>query len=135
MLFSILTITGGLIAASTLLIAKKPDAKQLFDKVAPYQGGLGIALLAFGVYHLVINVLPNIGGLIQMPLTAAIVFTGLALDIFIGFLLGYGLISSWTSKNEAAAEKSKATFAKLVRVQVPMGLAAIAVGTLNMIGF
>lgn len=44
-LFPILTIAGGLIAASSFLIAKKPDAKRLFEKVAPYQGMIGLAML------------------------------------------------------------------------------------------
>ena len=135
MLFAILTIVGGLIAASSLVIAKNPNAGQLYAKIAPYQGFLGIALLGYGIYHLVIHVVPHLSALMGAPLTAALVISGLVLDILIGFLLGFGLISKWTAKSEAATEKTKATLARLVPIQVPMGLAAVVVGSLNLIGF
>lgn len=134
MLFAILTIAGGLIASSSLLVLKKPNLQPAFAKVMPYQGGLGIALLAFGLYHLVFRVLPNIDGLLSMPLTGALVIGGVALDIAIGLLLGFGLIRTWIAQG-ASAEKGAAFVARLARVQVPLGLAAIGVGVLNLVGF
>ena len=46
MLLSILTIAGGLIASSSLIELKNPSTRPWFEKVAPFQGGLGVALLA-----------------------------------------------------------------------------------------
>ena len=135
MLFAILTIVGGLIAASSLIIAKTPNSRQLFDKIAPYQGFLGVGLLGFGLFHLIFRVMPNFGVLMQVPLTGGLLIAGLALDILIGFLLGYGLVSRWLSRSNTAAAKGQAALAKLVPVQVPMGLAAVCVGVLLLIGF
>ena len=122
-LFPILTIVGGLIAASSLLIAKKPDATELFAKVAPYQGMIGIGMLVLGVLW-TLQVLPNLGAILKAaPLSGVITIATLAGTILVGFLLGYGLISKFAlSKNEAAQEKGAAVLAKIARVQVPLGL-------------
>lgn len=135
MLFAILTIFGGLVAASSTIIARSPKSRQLFDSVAPYQGVLGLGLLGFGVYHLVFGLLPNLTALLQMPITMGLVTAGLALDISIGFALGFGLIRSWVSRSANAREKADRARARLVRIQVPLGISAVAVGALLLLGF
>lgn len=122
-LFPILAIVGGLIAASSFLIAKKPDAKELFDKMAPYQGFVGVGMLVLGVLWL-LQVLPHIAGILKAaPLSGAVTIATLVGTILVGFLLGYGLISKFVlSKNEAAAEKGAEALAKIAKVQVPLGL-------------
>ena len=42
MLSAIIAILGGILAASSLIIAKKPNAKELIDKLTPYQGWIGL---------------------------------------------------------------------------------------------
>lgn len=135
MLYAILTICGGVVAASSLIVARKPNAKDLFDKVAPYQGALGLGLVAVGVLWL-LRVLPHIGGLMAAaPLSGGLTVAAIALDLLIGFTLGFGLISKLLlAKNEPAKARGKEILAKLVPVQVPLGLAATAVGTLCVIG-
>jgi hypothetical protein len=44
MLAGLITIAGGILAASALIIARKPNAKQLVDKITPYQGWIGIVM-------------------------------------------------------------------------------------------
>ena len=133
MLYPILVIVGGLIAASSFIIAKKPDAKELFDKVAPYQGFVGIGMLVIGVLWL-LQVLPHIAAIMKAaPVTGAITIATLVGTILVGFLLGYGLLSKFVlSKNAAAQEKGAAALAKIAKVQVPLGLitAGLAVATI-----
>ncbi len=45
MITAIVAILGGLIAASGLIVAKKPNAKELLDKLTPYQGCVGFPFL------------------------------------------------------------------------------------------
>ena len=40
-----LLLVAGALAASSFIIAKKPDAKKAMDKIAPYQGIIGVVLL------------------------------------------------------------------------------------------
>jgi len=50
-------------------------------------------------------------------------------NLGVGFLLGFGLLSKWAlSKNDAALAKGQALRHRLVQVQIPLGVAAIAVG-------
>jgi hypothetical protein len=49
MSYALGTIIGGLIAASGLIIARRPDAQEWLDKVTPYQGCLGLGLFSWGL--------------------------------------------------------------------------------------
>ena len=41
----VLLLAGGLLGAANLIVAKKPNAKELIDKLTPYQGWIGVALV------------------------------------------------------------------------------------------
>ena len=116
---------GGILAASSLIVAKKPNAQELIDKLTPYQGWLGIGLFVYGIYD-VINGLGYmgtsfVGGLIW--LIAGIV------EFVLGFMLGFSLITKYAlSKNEQAMEKGQALRAKLAPFQGTLGLIAVITG-------
>ena len=91
MLSSIIAILGGLIAASSLIVSKKPNAQELLDKLTPYQGWIGAVLTFWGVWGIIQSFL-NIG---SIGLYWGI---GLAINVVeftVGFLLAYGLISKY----------------------------------------
>ncbi len=130
-MFPILTIVGGLITASALVVARKPGAQEIFRRIAPYQGFLGVGMLALGVLWLV-RWLPNL----SMSFTSvggALVLGMIVADILIGFLLGFGLLSNVIAKSEAAREKSAALMKRLTNVQVPLGVSAVAMGVLSFV--
>ena len=130
-MFPILTIVGGLITASPFIVARKPNAQQIFARLAPYQGFFGIGVLVLGVLWLV-RWLPNIG-LSFSSLHGMIVLAMIVANILIGFLMGFGLLSRLLAKSPAAKEKSEALVAKLTRVQIPLGIGAVALGVLSYI--
>lgn len=134
MSYAIATILGGVIAASSLIIARKPNARELLEKITPYQGWLGTGLFAYGIYWLVFFFLRNISAFTAAPLTMAVVGAMLVSGIGVGFLLGFGLISKYTlNKNEAARQKGALLRQRLVAVQVPLGLVAIVSGVLSFV--
>ena len=130
-MFPILTICGGLITAAPLIVARKPNAKEIFARIAPYQGMFGVGVLALGILWLVRWLpmmgasLTSVGGLVVLGMIVA--------NILLGFLLGFGLLSGLLAKNEIAEAKSRALIAKLTRVQVPLGLTAVALGVASFI--
>lgn len=134
MLYTIISIVGGLIAASSFVIARKPDAKELFDRLAPYQGFIGIGMLTVGTLWL-LQVLPHIGSLLtNAPLSGAITVGALACTILVGFVLGYGLLSRYVlSRSEAAQAKGAEVLVKLSRIQVPLGLATAGLGIASIV--
>jgi len=131
MLFPILTIVAGVIAAAPLIVAKKPNSKEIFARIAPYQGFLGVGMLALGILWLV-RWLPNVAASFT-SLTGAIVLAMIVANIALGFLLGSGLLSGLLAKNETAKQKSEALIAKLTSVQIPLGLGAASLGAASFI--
>ena len=124
MLFSIIAILGGLIAASSLIIAKKPNAQELLDKLTPYQGWIGVVLLVWSIRG-ILGLLSYFS--IIFLIANAVMFT-------VGFLLAYGLLSKYLlEKNETAKEKGQQLRAKLVKFQVPAGVILFALGVYSLI--
>jgi hypothetical protein len=124
-------IVGGIIAASGLIIARKPDAKQLIDKLTPYQGWIGVALFLWGIWD-TIHVVSNIGILFKAKfLLAVFLLVAVVTELLLGFLLGFGLITKYAlSKNETALAKGQAIRAKLAPLSGIIGIAGIIVGIL-----
>lgn len=122
-----IAILGGLIASSSVIIAKKPNAKELIDKLTPYQGWIGVILAFWGVWGIISSVV-NIG---DLSLTWIVSLAVAVAEFVVGFLLGYGLISKYLlEKNETAKEKGQALRLKLTKYQIPAGLLLLALGVL-----
>jgi len=128
----IIAILGGLLASSSIIIAKKPNAKELIDKITPFQGWIGIILAVWGLWGIISSVL-NIGNLGLYWMIALVVAV---VEFVVGFLLGYGLISKYLlESNETAKEKGKALRMKLTRYQIPAGLILLVLGILSLVLF
>lgn len=130
-IWSLALIVCGVLAASTLIISKKPNAKELIDKLVPVQGWIGAVVCVIGIWA-VIRMLLNIQLLSIIPIHW-IIFLAMGVTMaLLGFLLGFGLIRQYTLQgNPEAAAKAEALRAKLTSIQVPLGLAGIALGILG----
>ncbi len=127
MLSAIIAIVGGLIAISSVIVAKKPNAAELLDKLTPFQGWIGLVLTFWGIWDIIQSLL-NIG---HIGLFWAIgLCIGLS-EFIVGFLLAYGLISKYLlEKNETAKQKGQELRLKLTKYQIPAGFILIALGVL-----
>ena len=133
MIYGITLILLGCLAVPSLILAKKPDAKALFDKIAPYQGVIGIIFAFWGLWGIVQCVL-NIGLLSSIPVAWGVWLLVSVVEAALGFILGYGLISKhMLSKNEAAAEKGEKLLQKLLPLQGTLGLVAIVLGIIQIV--
>ncbi len=133
MIDGLITIAGGLLAASALIIARKPNAQQLIDKLTPYQGWLGIVLFFWGVWD-VTFILRNLSLLTAAPLWLMISIAVTVADLGVGFLLGFGLITKYTLRGSPAAmARGQQIRAKLAPYQGGLGVLAMATGTLCII--
>lgn len=133
MLGGLITIAGGILAASGFIIKRMPNAQSLIDKIAPYQGWIGIVMFGWGVWETLQSVL-NVSMLGAAPLTWVFwLLSGIA-DLLVGFLLGFGLITHYAlSKNAEALAKGRVIRGKLVSIQAPLGLLAIVMGALYIV--
>ena len=124
----LITIAGGLLAASALIIARKPNAKDLIDRLTPYQGWIGLVLFFWGTWD-TIAIVRHLGALTHAPLLMLFAIAITVTDLAVGFLLGFGLITKYTLANSPRArDRGQQIRAKLAAYQGVFGLCAIALG-------
>lgn len=141
----LLLIAAGILAASGFIVSKKPDAKRLLDKLAPYQGIIGVIILVWGIYDLFyllthlkefaairkIASIPGIPSGWAIKLWVYCYYFSGVVSILLGFLLGFGLIAAKAgAKSPDMAAKGEAMQKKLVGIQVPLGFVGAILGLL-----
>jgi len=121
----IILILGGILAAASLIVAKKPDAAKLIAKIQPYQATLGIILLVWNIYWIIYIGPGNLFRFGGAPVTAlvllAAIFSGLLLGIMFGMPMVAKLSASGAAKGEELGKK-------LAPYQVLIGLIAMGSG-------
>lgn len=118
-------IVGSLVALSSFIIAKKPEAKKLFEKIAPYQGFLGVALLGYGAWQLIANI-GDIGDWFKLNKLYAIGWLCYMVSaILLGFCLGFGLIANWIPGEGGAEKKGLEIQKKLLGFSLPIGIVGL----------
>lgn len=128
MIYGITLIVLSLLAVPSLFLAKRPDAKEALDKIAPYQGWIGIVFCFWGIWG-IISAIRTISLLDNFPIWWSTLMAGSVVQALLGFILGYGLISKFLlSKNDAAKEKGAQLLTKLAPVQGKLGLIGIGLG-------
>ena len=93
----------GILAVPSLIIAKKPNAKELIDKLAPYQGWIGAVSALWGVWGIISAVL-NLGMLGTWPILWATLLAVAVVQASLGLLLGVGVLKSFIKDPTAQAK-------------------------------
>jgi len=116
----------GVLAASSAIVANRPDAQKYIEMLRPYQGWMGFVATLWGIWTIISSLL-NLSWLTSVPLwwityaLAGVLLAGL------GFLSGYPLLSQYLlSKNAEAQRQGAAALAKLTPYQINLGYAGIA---------
>jgi hypothetical protein len=116
----------GILAASNLIIARRPDAREMIGKLAPYQGWIGAVSALWGVWGIISCIL-NLGWLTSFPIFWISWLVDSVLLAGLGLLLGVGVLKSFITA-PAATAKMDQTIAKLAPMQGTLGLVAIGLG-------
>jgi hypothetical protein len=116
----------GVLGASSLIIARKPDAAQLIGKMAPYQGWIGAVSALWGVWIVISSIL-NLRWLSVAPVYWVTFLADGVLQALLGILLGVGVMKTFI-KDAPAQAKMDQTVAKLAPYQGTLGLIAIGLG-------
>jgi hypothetical protein len=115
-------IVAGILAAAGLIVSRKPEAKELIDKLTPYQGWLGIVLFCWGIW----DIISSFGTMTWSFIFFLIYIIVGFLELILGFLLGFGLITKFAlSKNDEAKAKGQMIRGKLAPFQGILGFLAI----------
>lgn len=135
-IYGITLIVLGLLASPSLLLSKKPNAKELLDKLVPYQGWAGVVFAFWGIWG-IIDCILHLSMLSEGVWSIVIWIFCLLLSVTeacLGFILGYGLIAKYVlSKNPTAAEKGEQLLAKLTPLQGKLGLLGVILGIVYII--
>jgi hypothetical protein len=126
MVYGIWLAILGVLGASNLIIARKPDAKEMIAKLAPYQGWIG-ALSALGGAWVILFSVIHLGWLTSSPIGWITQLADGVLQLALGLLLGVGVLKTFI-KNPEAGAKMDQTIAKLAPYQGTLGLVAIGLG-------
>ncbi|MBX3158443.1 MAG: hypothetical protein KF773_20915 [Deltaproteobacteria bacterium] len=122
-------IAAGILGASSIIIAKKPDARKIVDAIAPYQAFLGLGLLFWGLYNLFVWV--GIGGMVKLfsmsVLLGITAWGAVGSGIVLGFLFGLPQVAKWSASGAARGELLAK---KLAPMQTILGFVAIGSGVL-----
>ncbi len=133
MFYGIQLMILGILAVPSLLLSRKPDAKELLDKIVPYQGWIG-ALFCLGGVWSIIQCILCIGWISHWPVNWALWLLVSLVQSALGFILGYGLIAKYVlSKNPTSAAKGEQLLAKLTPLQGKLGIAAIILGLIYVV--
>jgi len=116
----------GVLGAASLIVAKKPDAKEALAKIQPFQGWIGVVGFIWGVWDL-IQVITHLGILTKLPILLITVIAVAVVEIVLGLLLGVGVMKTFV-KNEAAQRQLDERAARLAPKQGTFGIISIALG-------
>lgn len=116
----------GVLGAANLIIAKKPDAREMIAKLAPYQGWIGAVSALWGVWGIISSIL-NLGWLSIWPIWWATLLATSVIQVALGLLLGVGVLKTFI-KNPQAQAKMDQTITRLAPKQGMLGLVAIGLG-------
>jgi len=119
-------IVLGILGASHLIIARKPEAKELIAKLAPYQGWIGAISAVWGAWITVWTLIHVSWMHYSVLWWFTILAEGLIL-LALGLILGAGVIKSFVKQPQAVAKMDMAV-AKLMPLQGMFGLVGIGLG-------
>jgi len=125
---SIILIVLGVLAASSSIVAKRPDAKSYIDAVVPYQGWLGVVACLWGIW-IVFNAILHLEWIGYVPIWWLTFALSGVLEFTLGLLLGHALITKYLlSRSEEATRRGDQLHQNLLPYQVTLGYAAIVLG-------
>jgi hypothetical protein len=129
--FELLLIVGGVVAASSLIVAKKPDAKAMLDKLVPFQALIGLVLLGFGViFFVLLGPVSAFKAIKEDALPAVANLGGVLIAIVLGFVFALPQIIRAAPGAEARANEMAQ---KIAPFQLLLGLAAAACGIVGLL--
>lgn len=123
-IFILLLLASAALACAPLILAKKPDARHLIDKLVPFQALIGVVLAAVSVIVLVKYGIPALKIFSRYPVPAMTLLGGGIGGVLLGVVFGMPMISKATGRS------GDEVVAKLAPYQVLLGIVCAAAGAL-----
>jgi len=128
---ALVLIAGGILAVSSLIVAKKPDAQKLIDKLVPYQAIIGVALLVLGIINLIRGLGNHLIDILRIvPLFGLTYLAMCVTSILLGFMFGMPQIAKWLPGEGPTEQKGMELSRKLAPYQILIGLVGLVAALL-----
>ena len=128
MIEGILMIVIGALAAMTVITKNVKDSEKLLNIIVPFQGYLGIIGFIWGIWGIISAIL-GLSWIAHWPIWWITTLIISILELVIGFILGFSLISKYAlSKSEEAKKKATELLEKLTPSKVTFGIIGIIAG-------
>lgn len=129
-LFALLLIAAGLLGASALIVAKKPNAASVINALVPFQALIGAGTLVLGVVELLRLGPKNLFDTIRfVPVMGGSFLGGILSGILLGFMFAIPLMARLGAGQQRAAEVA----AKIAPWQLLIGCVAAVSGLLMLL--
>lgn len=126
----------GVIAASSLVYSTHRRAKVILNKIVPLQGWIGLLFCLWGLYNFISRGILETERLAIQPLSWWNLLLLNMMQIAIGGLLCYTMISKFVfSGSKEAKKKGDQRLLELATIQGSLGVAGIAMGAGTVIIF
>ena len=134
MVTGITLILLSIIAVPSLILSKRPDAKEILAKIAPYQGWIGLIFCFWGVYGIIFSGILGLSWMATWPIYWGTALAVNILQALLGFMLGFTLISKYVLSGSAEAKaKGEQLLAKIAPKQGMIGMIGIGVGVWSIV--
>ena len=127
----IILFLGGVVAASSYITKQSNGIGEHINKIKPFQGILGVALIASGLIIL-LSKLQLISFYFNFrPLWGLVIIFLILINFLLGFILGFQLIAKYMLKNnQKVVQKGKAIKNSLIQYQNTIGITGIILSIL-----
>ncbi len=130
----ILMLAGGILGISGLIVAKKPDAKAMIEKLVPFQAFIGVGLLVMGIWSMLqVGPITMFRLISIVPLPALVIICGSYGSILLGFLFGMPQIAKWIPGESSAETKAMELSKKLAPFQLILGAVVLFAGVFSLL--
>jgi hypothetical protein len=123
---AIMLLVIGVLGAASLIVSKRPDAKEAIAKMQVYQGWIGVVAFLWGVWGIISAIL-NLGMMKWAMILWVTALASSVIMVILGLLLGLGVMKTFV-KDESMRQKLDDRAARLAPKQGTFGLIAIGLG-------
>jgi hypothetical protein len=132
--FDLILILAGVLALSGIIVAKNPNARQIIDRLVPFQAFVGLGALILGLVLMLksgpINMFRDIT---SDAIRAGAALAGVISGILLGFLFAMPQIAKWIPGDSPAEQKAAEIAGKIAPVQALFGIIAVAAGVIGLL--
>ena len=116
-------IVAGALALAEIIKKKNPQAGEAVEKIAKYQGYIGIGLLAVSIWNL-LAILRWLSFLLKaLPISTIVLIAALGSGILLGLSQGISLFKNFGILSDEKAGKIEG---KLTGIKIPLGFIAVS---------